>query len=101
MPRQLPNPVVNPLRCSGQQRQPVIWPDNVYGNEAPVDILRRYDTFDVSRPLSDQSPDQQEGSNDLTLADNIQLLFLFCHLFCLYLEIHFIFLFNSFISEIS
>ena len=38
-PRQLPGLVVNPLRHSGQQRQPIIWPDNVYGDEAPVDIL--------------------------------------------------------------
>ena len=57
MPRQLPNLVVNPLKCSGQQRQPVTQPDNVYGDEAPVDILQHYDAFDVSRPPSDQSPD--------------------------------------------
>ena len=56
-PRQLPNPVVNPPRRSGQQRQPVNWPDNVYRDEALVDILQNYNTFDVSRPLSDQSPD--------------------------------------------
>ena len=77
IPRHLPNLVVNPPRHSGWQRQPVTRPDNVYRDEAPIDILWRYDTFDVSRPLSDQSPDQQEGpsghvgSNDLTLADNI------------------------------
>ena len=44
-PRQPPNPVVNPPRRSGQQRQPVTQPDNVYGDEAPIDILRNYDTF--------------------------------------------------------
>ena len=60
-PRQPPNPVVNPPRHSGQQRQPVTWPNNVYGDEAPIDILQNYDAFDVSRPSSDQSPDQQEG----------------------------------------
>ena len=38
-PRQLTNLVVNPLRCSGQQRQLVTQPDNVYGDEAPVDIF--------------------------------------------------------------
>ena len=76
-PRQPANPLVNPPRCSGQQRQPIHWPDNVYRDEAPVDILQNYDAFDVSRPLSDQSPDQQEGlsghmgSNDLTSVDNI------------------------------
>ena len=56
-PRQLLNPMVNPSRHSGQQRQPITQHDNVYGDEAPVDILQNYDTFDVSRPLSDQSPD--------------------------------------------
>ena len=56
-PRQLLNLVVNPLQCSGQQRQPVTQPDNVYGDEAPIDILRHYDAFDMSRPLLDQSPD--------------------------------------------
>ena len=44
---------------------------------------------------------------DLTINDKkkilskFELLFLFFHLFSLYLVIHFIFLFNSFISEIS
>ena len=38
-PRQPPNPVVNPPRHSGRQRQPVTQPDNVYRDEAPVDIL--------------------------------------------------------------
>ena len=38
-PRQLLNLVENPPRHSGQQQQPVIRPDNVYGDEAPVDIL--------------------------------------------------------------
>ena len=76
-PRQPVNPLVNPPRHSGQQRQPVHQPDNVYRDEAPVDILQNYDTFDVSRPQSDQSPDRQEGpsghmgSNDLTLVDGI------------------------------
>ena len=76
-PRQPANPLVNSLRCSGWQRQPIHWPDNVYGDEAPIDILQNYDAFDVSRPLSDQSPDQQEGpsghmgSNDLTSVNNI------------------------------
>ena len=51
------NPLVNPPRCSGWQQQPINWPDNVYGDEAPVDILQNYDAFDVSRPPSDQSPD--------------------------------------------
>ena len=69
--------MVNPPRHSGWQRQPVTWPDNVYGDEALVDILQNYDTFYVSRPLLDQSPDQQEGpsghmgSNDLISVDNI------------------------------
>ena len=76
-PRQPPNLVVNPLRRSGWQRQPITRPDNVYGDEAPVDILQNYDTFYVSRPSLDQSPDQQEGpsghmgSNDLTSVNNI------------------------------
>ena len=39
MLRQLPNPVVNPPRCSGQQQQPVHQPDNVHRYEAPIDIL--------------------------------------------------------------
>ena len=39
VPRHPPNSVVNPPRRSGQQRQPVTWPDNVYGDEAPIDIL--------------------------------------------------------------
>ena len=60
-PRQPANLLVNPPRCSGQQRQPVHWPDNFYGDEAPIDILQNYDAFDVSRPSSDQSPDRQEG----------------------------------------
>ena len=38
-PRQLQNLVENPPRHSGQQQQPVIWPDNVYGDEAPINIL--------------------------------------------------------------
>ena len=38
-PRQLPNLVMNPPRCSGCQRQPITQPDNVYGDEAPIDIL--------------------------------------------------------------
>ena len=76
-PRQLPNLVENPPRHSGQQQQPVIWPDNVYRDETPIEILQCYDTFDVSRPPSDQSPDQQEGpsghmgSSDLTSVDSI------------------------------
>ena len=76
-PRQLPNPVVNPPRHSGWQQQHIIQPDNVYRDEAPIDILQCYDAFDVSRPPLDQSPDRQEGlsghgeSNDLTSADNI------------------------------
>ena len=79
MPRQPPNLVENPPRCSGQQRQPIIRPDDVYGDKAPVDILQNYDAFGVSRPSLDQSPDRQEGpsghmgSNDLTLVDNIIL----------------------------
>ena len=56
-PRQPANLLVNPPRCSGQQQQPIHQPDNVYGDEAPVDILQNYDAFDVSRPSSDQSPD--------------------------------------------
>ena len=77
MPRQPPNLMVNPPRRSGQQWQPITQPDNVYEDEAPIDILWNYDAFDVSRPSSDQSPDQQEkpsghmGSNDLTSNDNI------------------------------
>ena len=39
MPRQPLNLVGNPPRCSGWQRQPIHWPDNVYRDEAPVDIL--------------------------------------------------------------
>ena len=38
-PRQLLNLVENPPRCSGQQQQPVIQPDIIYGDEAPIDIL--------------------------------------------------------------
>ena len=57
MPKQPPNPVVNPPRCSGQQQQPVTRPDNVYRDEAPIDILQCYDTFDVSRPPLNQSRD--------------------------------------------
>ena len=77
MPRQPPNLVGNPPRHSGWQRQPVNQPDNVYEDEAPVDILQNYDAFDVSRPSLDQSPNRQEepsghmGSNDLTSVDNI------------------------------
>ena len=39
--------------------------------------------------------------NDKKILSKFELLFLFFHLFSLYLVIHFIFLFNSFISEIS
>ena len=56
-PTQPQNLVVNPPRHSGQRRQPITRPDNVYGDEAPVDISQNYDAFDVSRPSSDQSPD--------------------------------------------
>ena len=69
--------LVNPPRHSDRQRQSIHWPDNVYRDEAPIDILRNYDAFDVSRPSSDQSPDRQEGpsghmgSNDLTSVDSI------------------------------
>ena len=68
---------MNPPQRSGRQQQPIHWPENVYGDEAPIDILWNYDAFDVSRPSSDQSPDQQEGpsghmgSNDLTSVDSI------------------------------
>ena len=55
-PRQPPQGV-NPPWCSGQQRQPAIWPDNVYGDEAPVDILWNYDAFDDTGLPVDQSPD--------------------------------------------
>ena len=69
--------MVNPLRHSGQQRQSVTQPVNVYRDEAPIDILQNYDAFDVSRPSLDQSLDRQEGpsghmgSNNLTLVDSI------------------------------
>ena len=36
-------------------------PDNLYGDEAPVDILWHYDDIDVNRTPLDQSPDQGEG----------------------------------------
>ena len=52
---------MNPPRCSGRQRQPTIWPDNVYRDEAPIDILRHYDAFDVTGLPADQSPDCGEG----------------------------------------
>ena len=52
---------MNPPWHSGQQRQPAIWPDNVYRDEAPVDILRHYDAFNVTEPPADQSPDHEEG----------------------------------------
>ena len=38
-PRQPPNPVGNPPRHSGRQRQPIHQPDNIYRDEAPIDIL--------------------------------------------------------------
>ena len=56
-PKQPTNLLVIPPRHSGWERQPLHWPDNVYGDEAPVDILQNYDAFDVSRPSLDQSPD--------------------------------------------
>ena len=37
-PRQPPQRV-NPPRHSGWQRQPAIRPDNVYGDEAPIDCI--------------------------------------------------------------
>ena len=42
-PRQPANLLVNPSRCSGWQRQPIHQPDDIYGGEAPVDILRDYE----------------------------------------------------------
>ena len=54
-PRQLPQ-VKNLPRHSGQQQWPAMQPNNVYGDEAPVDILWHYDDIDVNRTPSDQSP---------------------------------------------
>ena len=55
---------MNPPWCSGWQCQPAIQPDNVYGDEAPVDILRHYDAFDITGPRADLSPDHPEGSSN-------------------------------------
>jgi hypothetical protein len=48
-PRPLPQPGnTNPfLRHSGRIRQPVFRPDNVYGNQPPVDILAEEDDDDT------------------------------------------------------
>ena len=75
-PRQPPSQGVNPPRHSGRQRQPTTRPDNVYGDEVPVDILWNYDAFDVTGFPVDQSPDRGEGpssggvSNALALTGN-------------------------------
>ena len=68
----------NPPRHSGQVRQPVILPDNVYGNCAPVDILGN-DSDDVfSGPSEGQRPGPQRAhhtdlgtSSDLTPESDI------------------------------
>jgi Reverse transcriptase (RNA-dependent DNA polymerase) len=56
--RPLPVPDnLNPfLRCSERIRQPVFRPDNVYGNQPPVDILAEDDDDDNSLWPRDQSP---------------------------------------------
>jgi hypothetical protein len=57
-PRPLPQPgTMNPfLRCSGRIRQPVFRPDNVYGNQPPVDILAEDDDDINSLWPRDESP---------------------------------------------
>ena len=52
---------MNPPWHSSQRRQPAIRPDNVYGDEAPIDILQHYDAFDITGLPADQSPDHGEG----------------------------------------
>jgi hypothetical protein len=56
--RPLPQPGnTNPFpRCSGRIRQPVFRPDNVYGNQPPVDILAEEDDDYNSLWPQDQSP---------------------------------------------
>ena len=63
VPRQLPQWEANPPQRSGQQHQPTIWPDNVYRDEAPIDISKHYDAFDITGPHADLSPDHPEGSS--------------------------------------
>ena len=66
--------------------------------------------MEIGNNLLDQDPSGQKlldvlenakKVNYVKILSRIELLFLFFHLFSLYLEIHFIFLFNSSISEIS
>jgi hypothetical protein len=56
--RPLPQPGnMNPFpRHSGRIRQPVFRPDNVYGNQPPVDILAEEDDDDASLWPRDESP---------------------------------------------
>ena len=71
---------VSAPRCSGRQRCPVIQPSNVYGDEAPIEILQQYDEFDVAGSPAEQSPVWREGpsraqglnskANQLVLTDN-------------------------------
>ena len=68
----------NPLRCSGQVRQLVILPDNVYGDRAPTDILGN-DSDDVfsgpsqgHRPGPSRADHTELGtSSDLTQKSDI------------------------------
>ena len=77
MPAEQP-PLPNPPRCSGRIRQPVIIPDNVYGNHAPTDILSN-DSDDVfsepsrrPRPGPSMAQNTELGtSSDLTQKSDI------------------------------
>ena len=69
---------LNPPRCSGWVRQPVILPDNVYGDHAPMDILGN-DSDDVfsgpsqgCRPGPSRADHAELGtSSDLTQKSDI------------------------------
>ena len=69
----------NPPRCSGRIRQPVILPDNVYGNRAPADVLGNDSDDDVfsepsrrPRPGPSMAQKTELGtSSDLTQKSDI------------------------------
>ena len=54
--------LMNPEQHSGRTRRPAIRPDNVYRNQAPIDILADNDNDDITGPLTDQSPDHSGGA---------------------------------------
>ena len=60
-PSQQPTPELGNLCRSSRLRQPVIRPDNTYGDEAPVDVFGQTSNTGDLRPCGDQSPDCGQG----------------------------------------